>query len=59
MLEGKEEGLLQNMMDVLLSLEGEYILSTRLGGQEASPGDKVEDGLQILDYQIHVSQIYL
>ena len=47
------------MMDVLLSLEGEYIFSTRLGGQEASPGDKVEDGLQILDYQTHVAQIYL
>ena len=47
------------MMDVLLSLEGEYILSTRLGGQDASPGDKVGDGLQILDYQIQVSQIYL
>jgi hypothetical protein len=30
-------------MDVLLSLEGEYILSTRLRGQEASPGDKVGD----------------
>ena len=39
------------MMDVLLSLEGEYILSTRLGGQDASPRDKVGDGLQILDYQ--------
>ena len=47
------------MMDVLLSLEGEYILSTRLEGQDVSPGDKVGDGLQILDYQIHVSQIYL
>ena len=46
-------------MDGLLSLEGEYILSTRLGGQEASPGDKVEDGLKILEYQIHVTQIYL
>ena len=42
-------------MDVLLSLEGEYILSTRLGGQDASPRDKVG----ILNYQIHVTQIYL
>ena len=55
----EREGLLRNMMDVLLSLEGEYILSTRLEGQDASPGDKVGDGLQILDYQIQVSQIYL
>src|SRR4051812_32766384 len=55
----EREELLRNIMDVLLSLEGEYILSTRLGGQEASPGDKVGDGLQILDYQIQVSQIYL
>jgi hypothetical protein len=47
------------MMDVLLSLKGEYILSTRLGGQQASPGDKVGEGLQILDYQIQVTQIYL
>ena len=51
--------LLLNIMDVLLSLEGEYILSIRLGGQDASLRDKVGDGLQILDYQIHVSQIYL
>ena len=55
----EREGLLRNMMDVLLSLEGEYILSTRLGGQDASPEDKVEDGLEILNYQIQVSQIYL
>ena len=30
-------------MDVLLSLEGEYILSTRLGGQDASLRDKVDE----------------
>ena len=49
----------RHALDVLLSLESEYISSTRLGGQDASPGDKVGEGLQNLDYQIHVSQIYL
>ena len=51
----ERERLLRNMMDVLLSLEGEYILSTRLEGQEASPENKIVDTLQILNYQIHVS----
>ena len=49
--------MLRNMMDVLLSLEGEYILSTRLGGQDASPRDKVGEVLQILDYPTYVTQI--
>ena len=32
-------------MSALLSLEGEYILSTRLEGKDASSRDKVGDGL--------------
>ena len=35
-IEGLEEEDWRNVLDVLLSLESEYILSTRLGGQDAS-----------------------
>ena len=40
LLEGNRERLVESM-DILLSLEGEYILSTSLGGHDASPRDKV------------------
>ena len=50
---------LAELVDVVLSLMGEYIWEYKLGGQEVSPRDKVGAGLQILNYQICATVIYL